>query len=405
MNLPLYIAKRYFISKKSQNVINIISGISVVGLAVGSMALIVILSVFNGFDEILKSLYNSFNPDLQITIKEGKTFTIDSLTKIQIQNHPGILNFSEIVEENALLKYDEKQYIARLKGVNENFINTTGIDSMIVDGDFILEKNNISYAVIGRGVAYFLEIGLQFLNPIIIYMPKRTGKITIDPTKSFKRKYIYPSGIFEIQQDFDSKYVIIPIAFMRDLLDYTNEVTSIELKLNKQVDEQKTKNDIKQLFGDDFNVKDRYEQNEVFYRIMKSEKWAIYFILTFILIVASFNIIGSSTMLILEKKKDIAVLQSLGANQKLIRRIFFFEGWIISIIGGILGLILGSAICWAQQTYGIIKLQGSGAFIIDSYPVNLIFSDILIVFLIVLLIGMIAAIVPSRYITRKYFSF
>ncbi|MFC2137597.1 FtsX-like permease family protein [Bacteroidota bacterium] len=404
MNFSLYIARRYLISKKSKNAINIISIFSVIGVAVGAMALIVVLSVFNGFDGLIKSMYNSFNPDLRVSIIEGKSFSKDSVQLSLLKQIEGVDEIAEVIEENALLKYGERQYIARLKGVSEEFNRTSGIDSMIVDGDYILKNNNEQFAVVGQGVAYYLAVGLHFVNPIIAFIPKREGTIsTYDPTNAFKQKYIYPSGIFSIQQEFDVKYVIVPIEFMNDLLDYENELTALEIKLNDYADQQKVKSEIIALIGNKFRIKNRYEQNETFYKIMKSEKWAIYFILTFILIVASFNLIGSLTMLIIEKKKDIYTLQSMGANTNLIRKIFFFEGWMITLVGALIGLTFGLLICWAQETFGIIKLQGSGSFVIDAYPVIVNLFDVVIVMTIVLAIGSVAAWVPARYITRKHF--
>ncbi len=406
MNFALYIAKRYLISKKSRNAINIISLISIIGVAVGAMALIVVLSVFNGFDGLIKSMYNSFNPDFQVTPFEGKSFYKDSVHLDELSKIEGIEKIAEVIEENALLKYGERQYIARLKGVSDNFKDINGIDSMIVDGDFILKNNNEPFAVVGQGVAYYLAIGLHFVNPIIVFIPKREGNIsTIDPTGSYKQKYIFPSGIFSIQQEFDVNYVIVPIDFLSDLLDYKNELTALEIKLTKNADQQKVRSEMTKILGPQLQIKNRYEQNETFYKIMKSEKWAIYFILTFILIVASFNLIGSLTMLIIEKKKDIYTLQSMGANTYLIRKIFFFEGWMITIVGAIIGLISGLFICWAQETFGLIKLHGSGSFIIDAYPVNVHFIDVFTVMMIVLIIGSIAAWVPARYITKSHFVF
>ena len=405
MNFSLYIAKRYLISKKSKNAINIISIISIIGVSVGSMALIVVLSVFNGFDGLIKSMYNSFNPDLHVSLIQGKSFSKDSVYISKLKQIEGIDEIAEIIEENALLKYSEKQYIARLKGVNEAFNKITGIDSMIVDGNYILKNENEYFAVVGQGIAYYLAIGLHFVNPILAFIPKRTGNIsTYNPSGSFKQKYIYPSGIFSIQQEFDVKYVIVPIEFMEELLDYENELTALEMKIDNNADEQKVKSDILEITGNKFQIKNRYEQNETFYKIMRSEKWAIYFILTFILIVALFNLIGSLTMLIIEKKKDIFTLQSLGANTNLIRKIFFFEGWMITIVGAIIGLIFGLFICWAQETFGLIKLQGSGSFIIEAYPVAINLFDIVIVMAIVLAIGSIAAWIPARFITKKHFS-
>jgi len=399
MNFPFYIAKRYLASRKSRNAINIISLVSVLGVATGTMALVVVLSVFNGFDDLIKSLINSFDPDIKITVKEGKVFQpfdagIDSILEI-----PGIVAVSEVLEENALIRYDERQYIATLKGVDNNFINVNGIDTMIVDGAFLLYKDKIPVAVVGQGVAWYLKVGLTFTNPLVIYMPKRTGLVNpANPSASFNRYLIWPSGIFGIEQEYDSKYIILPVEVVRNLLDYSSEVTALEIKVNENNDVIPIQNIIKNISGNKFNVLNRYQQNELFYRIMKSEKWAIFFILTLILLIASFNIIASLSMLIIDKKSDIITLRNLGANNSLIRKIFLFEGWLISIIGSTLGLILGIIICFIQHRYEPVKLGGSGSFVIDAYPVDIHLPDIFLIWLTVILIGFLTAYYPVKKI-------
>ncbi|HBF89466.1 MAG TPA: hypothetical protein DDX39_12570 [Bacteroidales bacterium] len=403
MNFPLYIAKRYLFSKKSTNVINLISIISVIGVTVGTTALIVILSVFNGFDSLITSLFNSFNPDLQITVKEGKTFVPDEAIFNQIKTHKAVHFYSETIEDNALLKHKDKQYIATIKGVSDNYVNMSGIDSMIVDGEFLLRDQNRDYALIGQGVAYYLSIGLNYVFPTIsIYVPKRKGSVSLSPENAFNRNSIMPSGIFSIQQDFDSKYVIVPLDFARKLYDYTNEVSAIELKINDYKNVSKVQKEISQILGDKYKVKNRYEQNELLFKIMESEKWAIFLILSFILIIASFNVIGSLTMLIIDKKNDIFILRSLGADYQLIRRIFLFEGWMISFLGAVVGLLLGLFICFLQEKVGLIKLQGSGSFVIENYPVEVHYLDLFYVFATVMLIGFLASWYPVRYITKKF---
>jgi len=302
-----------------------------------------------------------------------------------------------------LLRYADRQYIATLKGVDDKYENVTGIDTMIVEGDFkLMDSNNRPYVVVGQGVAYYLGIGLNFLNPLNIYSIKRKGIVSIYPEQAINRKFIFPSGIFSIEQEHNVKYVIAPISFARELLGYSDEVSAVELKLHPDADHQTVQQEIRSILGDAFRVQNRNEQNELFYRIMRSEKWAIFFILTFILIVASFNIIGSLTMLILDKKEDINTLQSLGASNQLIRKIFLLEGWMISVLGAIIGLIIGSLIAWLQAEYGLIKLNSSGSFIIDAYPVVYKISDVLKIFITVLLIGFLAAWYPVRYISRNF---
>jgi lipoprotein-releasing system permease protein len=402
MNFAFYIAKRYLVSKKSKNIINIISLISVFGVAVGTMALIVILSVFNGFDDLIKSLFNTFDPEIEITIKEGKSFELPNSMLVQLENIDGVLHVAQVVEENVLLKYDEKFHPGIVKGVSENYESITGIDSMLVDGEFVLKDESNNYAVIGQGVAYFLSIGLNFVSPIQIYVPKENASISMDPSQAFSRKYIYPAGIFAIQQEFDTKYVLVPIDFAKDLLGYKNQINALELKLSADADQKEIKESIKLLLGESFCVKDRFEQNELLYKIMKSEKWAIFLILTFILIIASFNIIGSLTMLIIDKQEDISILQSMGADYALVRRIFLFEGWLISIAGAFIGLFLGFFVCWLQQTFGIIPIDSAGNFIISSYPVKMAFGDFIFVLLTVIAIGFLAAWYPVHYITRRF---
>jgi lipoprotein-releasing system permease protein len=404
VNFPLFIARRYLFAKKSRNVINIISTISVVGVSIGTMALIVVLSVYNGFDNLVRSLFNSFDPDIKITLVEGKTFVPGPSMLDSLRAHPGVIHLAEVIEENVLIRYGERQYIATVKGVSEEYVEMSGIDSMIIDGDFILQKGETPYAVIGQGIAIYLSVGLSFITPLNIYVPKRTGRVTLSPENAFNRKYLYPSGVFAIQQDFDSKYMIVPIWFARDLLDYNQEVSALEIKLSGNTDEDLLIMDIQELMGPAFEVKNRLQQQELLYRIMKSEKWAIFFILAFILVVASFNIIGSLTMLIIDKKKDISTLRSLGTDLERIRRIFFIEGWLISFIGAMLGLLIGSLVCWVQQEFGIIQLQGSGSFVINSYPISMEWLDFVFIFLTVLLIGFVAAWYPVRYITRRYLS-
>lgn len=402
MNVPFYIAKRYLFAKKSRNAINIISSISVGGVAIGTMALIIILSAFNGLDDLVRSLFSTFDPDLKITVAEGKTFSSEHEQIQKLNNQEGILFLVEVIEENALLRYGEKQYIATIKGVSDDFVKMSGIDSMIYDGEFLLRDHKNSYAVVGQGIAGNLSIGLHFITPIQIYVPKRTKNVILSPDKAFNRKYIFPSGFFAIQQDFDSKYIIVPIEFARELLDYTTELTSIELKVNPSFSVDRIQNELKLILGPEFEVKNRYEQQEFVYKIMQSEKWAIFFILTFILIIASFNIMGSLSMLIIEKKKDIETLRNLGANLQLIRKIFLFEGWMISILGAVTGLILGSTVCILQQQFGLVKIQGGESFVINTYPVSMEITDFMFVFLTVLFIGYFAAWYPVRYITRKY---
>jgi len=403
VNLPFYIAKRYLLGKKSQNAINIISGISVLGITTGTMALVIVLSVFNGFDSVVKSLYNTFDPDIQISSIEGKTFTPDPATTQAILSLPGVSALSEVMEENVLLLYNDRQHIATIKGVDDAFRDVSGLDSMIFDGEMKLKDQNRPYAVVGHGVAINLGIGLSFIDPLFIYTIDRTARINMSqPEESIRRDFIYPSGIFAIEQDYDSRYLICPIEFVRELLLYQGEVTHLEVKLDPSIPGEEVRQEILSLIGEGFHVKNREQQNEMFYRVMRSEKWAIFLILTFILIIASFNIIGSLSMLIIDKKKDILTLRNMGAGNRLIKRIFLVEGWLISVLGSLSGLFLGTAISWIQQRFGVIQLTGSGNFIIDAYPVQIEVLDICLIWVTVLIIGLFAARYPVRQISKKY---
>jgi lipoprotein-releasing system permease protein len=403
VNLSFYIARRYLLGKKSQNAINVISTISVLGVATGTMALVIVLSVFNGFDQVVKSLFSTFDPDIKISAVEGKTFIPPQETTDALRGLPGVKAVSEVVEENVLLLYGDKQHIATIKGVDHYFTEVTGLDSMIYDGTMKLKDRNRPYAVVGQGVAYSLNIGLSFIDPLFVYTIDRKSRINMSqPEESIRRDFLFPSGIFAIEQDYDSRYVITPIEFVRQLLDYDREVSYLELKLDPAFDPEMVQHEIERIMGPGYLVKNRQQQNALFYRVMKTEKWAIFLILTFILIIASFNIIGSLSMLIIEKKKDIVTLRNMGANNKLIQRIFLVEGWLISVIGSITGLLLGTAISWIQQQYGLIKLSGSGTFIIDAYPVRIEPVDIVLIWITVLLIGLVAARYPVKQISKKY---
>lgn len=402
MKLSLYIAKRYLFAKKSRNAINVISAVSVTGVAVGTMALIIILSVFNGLEMLVNSIFNTFDPDLKVTASEGKTFVPDSSSLRLLSNVEGVSCYSLSIEENALLKYDERQFIATIKGVDEDYTKVTNIDSSMWEGEFLLKSGKgTSWAVPGIGIAQYLGIRVNFITPLWIYVPRKESGITLDPEKAFKYEYIYPSGIFQIEQSYDSKYIFLPIDFARELIDNEDGVSSIEIKFSEACNPRSVQEKVTRIFSEGFVVQNRFEQQEIFYMVMRSERLAIFLILTLILIIASFNIIGSLTMLIIEKERDIEVLKSLGAENNLIRKIFIFEGWLISIIGAAAGLFLGFIVCWLQQTYGLIKLN-SESLLMDSYPIVMKLKDFVIVPVTVLLIGYWAAWYPVRFLTKKY---
>jgi lipoprotein-releasing system permease protein len=399
VKFSLYIAKRYLIAKKRHTAINIISIISIVGVAIGAFALIVILSVFNGFERLIEKSFNAFDPDLKISPKTGKVFIPDSVTFNKIYSLEEILNYSEIVEDIVLLRYSEYQQPATVKGVQDNYSEMTGVDTMMYDGEFTLWDKQHPQAIVGAGLRYYLSINLNFINPILMYAPKGN---TMMIHEAFKRKAIFPSGVFMIERETDSKYVLVPLSFARDLFGYENQVTSIELQVNPGSNIKKLQKEIKEILGEDFHVKNRYEQKEFFYKVMRSEKWFISAILTFILLIASFNIIGSITMLIIDKKDDMTTLRSLGADKKIIRNIFLFEGWLICFTGTFAGLSLGTLLCYIQESYGIIKLKGANSFIVDAYPIDMQGSDILFILAVVSAIALLTTWYPVVRITKKH---
>ena len=401
MKLSLYIAKRYLFAKKSRNAINIISGISAAGVTTGTMVLIIVLSVFNGLEDMVNTLFSTFDPDLEVRIEKGKVFSVPPARLTMLEETEGVAAYSLVLEENSLLRYDEKQYIATVKGVDENYADITGLDSVMWDGEFVLrEENGRPHAVVGMGVANNLGIGLSFISPLVIYVPERQGNIS-NPANAFVRKHIFPSGIFSVEQEYDSRYIYVPIEVMRELLAYDDEVSSIEIKFTEGSTAGDVQPAVEQLFGPGYVIKNKYQQQEIFYKVMKSERLAIFFILTFIIIIASFNIIGSLTMLIIEKEKDITVLRNLGATNRLIKKIFILEGWLISFIGVIAGLALGFLTGWLQLQFGLVKLQGD-TLIMDAYPISMKPGDFIAVFGTVLVIGYIAAWYPAHYMSKKY---
>lgn len=401
MNFPYYIAKRYLFAKKSHNVINIISIISLFGVATGVTALVIVLSVFNGFDTLIKKMYSTFDAEIEVRLVEGKTFSSNLPEIERLRKLDGIAVFVEVLEENAVFRCREKQHIGMIKGVSKNYPDLTGVDSMMIDGTFQLWRGTQPLAILGQGVAYYLNANLSQFDPLTIYVPKRGKFNTLSPESNLTSKGIMPSGVFAIEQEFDSKYVILPIEFARKLLDYTDEVTSIELKAKEGVEIETLQEKVKEALGSKYRVLNRYQQNEVLFRTMNSEKLAIGLILSLILVIASFNIIGSLSMLIIDKRSDVETLRSMGADNELIQKIFMAEGMLITMGGTILGIILGLIICWLQITFGLVKLQGSGNFIVDAYPVDIQLFDISLVLIIVIAIGYLAARFPVRIITKR----
>ena len=401
MNFSFRIALRYLFSKKSHNAINIISIISACGVCVGTIALVCVLSVYNGFESLVKDLFSEFDPDLKITLVEGKSFDISSPEMQQVKAKKDVVVFTTVVEENALIKYGDKQMPAVIKGVSDNFVESTHIDNIMYSGNFQLKDNSFHYAVAGLGLASQMNMGVSFIEPISIYAPKRTATINlVRPETSFNQQFIHLAGIFFVKQaTYDDNYLIIPIELAQQIYEYEpNIVTAVELKIAPSANINKVQREIKEILGDNFKVQNRYEQQENFFRIMKIEKWISYLILSFILLIAVFNIIGSLSMLIIEKEQDIITLRNMGANTKQIRNVFLYEGWLISVLGSFVGIVIGVLLCLAQQYFGIIRLGGANNFIIDAYPVEVQFTDVALIFVTVVAMGFLAVRYPVKFI-------
>lgn len=404
-----YIAKRYLFSKKSTNAINIISGISVVGVAVATMALVVTLSVFNGFHDLVASLFTSFDPQLKVTPVKGKSIAADDTLLMKVKQLPEILVATETVEDQALAIYGERQAMVIIKGVENNFDSLTNIRQILLgDGTFELKAAEMSYGIPGIQLAENLGLGYYYQTPLRIFAPKREGQLNMAvPTEGFVEDELYsPSVLFYVKQSkYDANYIITNIAFARNLFGQQGMLSALELRVKPDCDISDVKKKIKSIVGEQFYVKDRFEQQEDTFKIMKIEKFIAYIFLTFIIIVACFNIIGSLSMLIVEKKNDITTLRNLGANDKQIARIFLFEGWMISAGGALVGIVVGLTLCWMQQTFGLIGLgRSSGSFIVDAYPVSVHFDDIVIIFITVLAVGLLAVWYPVRYFSRRLLS-
>ena len=406
MNFPFYVAKRYLFSKKSTNVINIISGISVVGVAVATMALVVTLSVFNGFHDLVATLFTSFDPQLKITPVEGKTMPADDPVLTEIRQLPQIDVATECVEDQALAVYHGRQAMVTVKGVDDNFDQLTHIREILLgDGTYELHAADLSYGILGIRLAELLGTGYRYQEPLQIYAPRREGQLDMtDPADGFVQDELYSPGVlFSVQQaKYDRNYIITSLAFARQLFDQYGMISSLELRLKPGSDFEAVKKNISKLCGDRFVVRDRFEQQDETFQIMKIEKLIAYIFLTFILVVACFNIIGSLSMLIIDKRQDVATLRNLGASDRQITRIFLFEGRMISALGAILGILLGLLLCWIQQEFGIIALGSqAGAFIINAYPVSVHPEDILLIFVTVLAVGFLAVWYPVRYFSRR----
>lgn len=404
MNLSFYIAKRYLFSKKSHNAINIISMISVCGIAIATMAMVCTLSIFNGFTKLVSDSFSIMDPDLQIIPAKGKVFDASSAIFQKIKNLPEVAVVSETVEDNALVKYGERQDPVLIKGVSDQFKEMVDTKRLVTSGEFSLREGDVDFCVAGIGVAINLGLRTDNITPIEIYSPKRDVKIQLaNPANAFTTAYTYPAGVFTLNQaKYDDQIILVSLDLARELFRYNNEVTSLDIKLKENVSANDAESKIQKQLGDNFIVKNRFEQQADSFRMVNIEKWVTFLILSFILIIAVFNVVSSLSMLILDKSADIDILRNMGAENNLITRIFKIEGWLISMSGAIAGIVIGLVLCLIQQHFGILKLgQTPGAFIVDSYPVEVIFTDILFVFITVSIIGGLIVLYPVNNLKKR----
>jgi lipoprotein-releasing system permease protein len=406
MNFPFYIARRYLFSKKSTNAINVISGISVVGVAIATMALVVTLSVFNGFHDMIASFFTQMDPQLKVSPVKGKTVAADHPVLTRIRQLPQVDVATEVMEDQALAVYGEHQAMVQVKGVDDNYDKLTHIREVLEgDGEFELHAADMNYGILGMGVAYQLGVGYSFDGPLKVYAPRREGQLNMaNLQEGFVEDELYSPGcLFSIKQGkYDKRYIITSVAFTRQLFDQQGMLSSLELRLKPGSDFEQVKAEMKEIAGNLFDVQDRYEQQDDTFRIMKIEKLMAYIFLTFILVIACFNIIGSLSMLMIDKRNDVVTLRNLGASDKQIVHIFLFEGRMISAMGAVIGIAVGLLLCWLQQQYGIVRLgESEGSFVVDAYPVSVHPWDIVLVFITVLAVGFLSVWYPVHYFAKR----
>ncbi|MBQ7253540.1 MAG: ABC transporter permease [Bacteroidales bacterium] len=392
MNTTFFIARRYLFARKSHNVINIISVISAAGIAVGCAALVIILSIYNGFDNLLKGMFDSYTPDLVITPLENKVFAPSEATLEVLDGREEVASVCKMLEETVFLKYGEREAIVTARGVDSTYQDVTGLGRYISQGSFDLQDGEIPQMVLGASIAQELRINTTFLIPLEVYFPSRTARVSLsDPTAALKKVRVFPSGTISMDKNFDEQYVYMPISALRKLLEWEREVSSLEIRVKPEyvtaagTVSRQFQNEIAILFGDAYQVRNKYQQNESLYKMMTYEKLAIYLILLFVVLIISCNVFGSLSMLIIEKQGDIGILRSMGADDGMINRIFTTEGWMISLLGAAVGVVLGVLVCLAQQTFHLVKMPGN--FVVTYYPVQMQLTDLLLIFVSVAAIG------------------
>lgn len=407
MNLPFYIAKRYLFSKKSHNAINVISAVSVCGVALATLALVCTLSVFNGFHDLISSFFTHFDPDLKVEIIKGKVFTPSPATIEAIRATEGVEVVSLTLEDNAMAKYKENQTMVTIKGVDDNFQALTHIEEILHGNpEFKLYDEVVDYGIMGHSLMYILGTGIQPYSPIEIYAPRKGGKVNLaNPMANFHRAPLYsPGTVFDVNDSrYATSYIIASIDYARKLFGYTSEISAIEVRLADGADVSRAKQSLQAIMGDAFTVKDRYEQQEATFKVIEIEKFVTYLFLCFILMVACFNIISSVSMLILDKRDNAATLRSLGATDGMVSRIFIYEGNLIALFGALVGLVLGIILCLLQQQFGFIGL-GDGQFVVNAYPVRVQFTDVILVLVSVLLVSALSVWLPIRLLNRFFYN-
>ncbi len=406
MNTALYIAKRYLFAKKSTNAINIISAISAAGVFVSSAALIIILSVFNGFGEMALKMFNTITPQILVVAAKGKTFNPNTAFFNRLRKDDRVFAFTEALTENVLVRYTEKQSPALIKGVSEDFVKNKGLDTIVIEGSFLLQNKRGANAVVGLALQQYLGINPNdVFEQLQIFSPKKGAKGTgLNPLDDFNVLNIPVAGVFQVQHDFGNM-ILTPLFFARELLAEKQNVSSIEINLKKNVDVEAFKKNLAQKLGINYLVKNRVEQNQALYHVLETEKWMVYIILTFILIIAVFNIVGSLTMLVIDKQKDISVLNSLGAGKPLIKKIFLLEGMMITLTGCIFGIITGFIFCYLQQQFGWIKMGGAALLFTDAYPIAFKWTDFVLVFVTVAFFSFFASVLAAGLSIKQLHQF
>ena len=398
MNVPLLIAQRYFLSKKKRNIITIISNISMVGVAVGTAALIIVLSVFNGLEDLVRSLYGKSDPDLVITARTGKSFPANTLLLSKVQNTPGVALLTEVIEDNALLQFHDRQMVVKMRGLSGNYFGQIPVDSNLIAGDHRLQRGEEEYALVGEGVQRELGITLDNrLAPLrLLYPRQEPGRKTlnINPEKAFNEETIVAGGIFQIEQHLDDSYLFVPLSFAQRLLGYGPRRTGLYVKIGKSFTRSRVQAELRERLGSAYTVLDSDEQHVSLLKAIKIEKLFVFITFAFILLIASLNIFFSLSMLVIDKKKDIAVLQAIGASEKLVREAFLLVGAIVALVGAVAGLVFGVAVCWLQQTFHFVKM-GMATSVVDSYPVKMEPTDIFFIALAIISITLGVSIRPA----------